>query len=70
MSGSSIRSPNSRYFNKSYLIFKNLGFIIFLKNIFNTLSQFFYEFSAPKQRDNLSKLKIQLNLLKNLKKLF
>ena len=67
MSGSSIRSPNSRYFNKSYLIFKNLGFIIFLKNIFNTLSQFFYEFSAPKQRDNLSKLRIQLNLLKNLK---
>ena len=69
-SGSSIRSPNSRYFNKNYLILKNFGFFIFLKNIIKTIAQFSYEFSAPKQRDNFRKLKIQFNLLKNLKKIF
>ena len=41
-----------------------------MKNILKTIAQFSYEFSATKQRDNFRKLKIQFNLLKNLKKIF
>ena len=67
ISGSSIRTSNSRYFNKSYLVLKNFGLPIFLKNVIKTLLMFFYDFSLPKQRDNLRKLYIQLNLLKNMK---
>jgi len=67
VSGSSIRSSNSRYFNKSYLVLKNFGLVIFIKNIIKTLFRFFYDFSPPKRRDNLRRLSIQFNLLKNLK---
>ncbi len=67
ISGSAIRTPNSRYFNKNYLVLKNFGLRIFLKNVLKTILGFFYDFSLPKQRDNLKKLSIQLDLLKNLK---
>ena len=70
ISGSSIRSANSRYLNKNLLVLKNLGIFIFFKNILKTISQFFYEFSAPKRRDNLKKLSIQLDLIKNIKEVF
>ncbi len=67
ISGSSIRTSNSRYFNKSYLVLKNFGLPVYFKNVIKTLLMFLYDFSLPKQRDNLRKINIQLNLLKNMK---
>ena len=64
-SGSTIRSRNSRYFNKGYLVLKNFGLLLFLKNLCLTFCQLLFTFSLPKQRDNFRKFTIQLNLLKN-----
>lgn len=65
VSGSVFRSKNSRYFNKGYLVLKNFGILIFLKNLLFTFYEFLFSFSLPKQRDNFRKLIIQINLLKN-----
>tara|TARA_B100001029_G_C15059981_1_gene457562 strand:- start:464 stop:2455 length:1992 start_codon:yes stop_codon:yes gene_type:complete len=68
ISGTSIRSINSRYFNKNYLVLKNFSLLTYLKNIFKTIIFFFITTSFPKQRDNYRKFLLQLNLLFNLKK--
>ena len=66
-SGSSIRTRNRRYFNKSYLIFKNsslikniLYLIVAFLNIFNFRSLNTFD-------DNLLKFKITFDLFLNLK---
>jgi len=67
VSGGAIRSSNSRYFNKSYLVLKNFGLIVFILNVLKAFLRFFYDFSPPKRRDNIRRLSIQINLLKNFK---
>jgi MoaA/NifB/PqqE/SkfB family radical SAM enzyme/GT2 family glycosyltransferase len=68
-SGSSFRSANSRYFNKSYLVLKNLGLYLFIKNLIKNLFSLILSFSIPRFRDNYTKLLIQFNLLINYKKI-
>ncbi len=67
VSGSRIRSANSRYFNKNYLVYKNFGALIFTKNLLKNVASIMSKPTLPNYLDQSKKIKFQINLIKNYK---